>query len=161
MLQSSSSEKKLVKALKNCFFGPNLHRKGVIMGHTQDGNLLFLAEITKADYQPQKVFILSKYMFWLSYESFSILSDVFCQKSVISSKNSCEENFHGKWMMTVHNCIKVKLLCYGRINEAFHSFLQLGNMYFSSWDMSFFVTSVLQKICWSNFWNIQNEQVVT
>ena len=28
-------------------------------------------------------------MFWLSYESFSILSDVFCQKSVISSENSC------------------------------------------------------------------------
>ena len=29
-------------------------------------------------------------MFWLSYESFSILSDVFCQKSVISSKNICD-----------------------------------------------------------------------
>ena len=28
-------------------------------------------------------------MFWLSYESFSILSDVFCQKSVISSENNC------------------------------------------------------------------------
>ena len=26
-------------------------------------------------------------MFWLSYESFSILYDVFCQKRVISSKN--------------------------------------------------------------------------
>ena len=29
-------------------------------------------------------------MFLLSYESFSILSDIFCQKSVISSQNSCE-----------------------------------------------------------------------
>ena len=27
MLKSSSSEKKLVKPLKNCFFGPKLHRK--------------------------------------------------------------------------------------------------------------------------------------
>ena len=122
----------------------------------------FWAEITKANHQLPENFILSKYhLFWLSYESFSILSDIFCQKSAISSKNSCEKNFDGKWMMTVHNCIKVKLLCYGRINEAFHCFLQLGNMYFSSWDMSFFVTSVLQKICQSNFWNIQNEQVLT
>ena len=30
-------------------------------------------------------------MFWLSYKSFSILSDVFCQKSVISIENSCEQ----------------------------------------------------------------------
>ena len=32
-----SSEKKLVKPLKNCFFGPNLHRTGLIMDHTQGG----------------------------------------------------------------------------------------------------------------------------
>ena len=32
MLQSSSSEKKLVKPLKNCFFGPNLHRKVIMHG---------------------------------------------------------------------------------------------------------------------------------
>ena len=41
MLQSSSSEKKLVKPLKSCFFGPNLHRKGVIMCHAQDGKKIF------------------------------------------------------------------------------------------------------------------------
>ena len=57
MLQSSSSEKRLVKPLKNCYFGPNLHRKEVIMGHAQDGKI-FLAEITKGDHQLQKVFIL-------------------------------------------------------------------------------------------------------
>ena len=74
MLQSSSSEKRLVKPLKNCYFGPNLHRKEVIMGHAQDGKF-FLAEITKADHQLQKVFILWKYhMLWLSYKS---LCDVF------------------------------------------------------------------------------------
>ena len=54
MLQSSSSEKKLVKSIKNClfgncFFGPNLHKNVVIMGHAQDGKNFFLAEITKAD----------------------------------------------------------------------------------------------------------------
>ena len=33
MLQSSSSEKKLVKPPRNCFFGSNLDKKGIIMGH--------------------------------------------------------------------------------------------------------------------------------
>ena len=48
MLQSSSSEKKKwVKPLKNCFIGPNLHKKGVIMGHAQRGKQFFWAEITK------------------------------------------------------------------------------------------------------------------
>ena len=52
MLQSNISEKKLVKPVTNCFFGPNLHRKGVIMGHSQDGqNFGRGAEITKADHQ--------------------------------------------------------------------------------------------------------------
>ena len=41
MLQSSSSEKDLVKPLKNCIFGPNFHKKEVIMGHAQ----FFLAEM--------------------------------------------------------------------------------------------------------------------
>ena len=41
MLQSSSSEKKLVKLLKNCFFGPNLHRKGVITAHSQHRKRFF------------------------------------------------------------------------------------------------------------------------
>ena len=36
-------------------------------------------------------------MFWLSYESFSILSDVFFQKCVISSESSCDGlGFHGR-----------------------------------------------------------------
>ena len=59
MLQSSSSEKKLLKTPKNCFFGPNLHRKGVIMGHAQGGKKV-LAEITEADHQLSE-FIFSKY----------------------------------------------------------------------------------------------------
>ena len=46
----------------------------------------FLQKQQKQIISFQKRFILSKYnMFWMSYESFSILSDVFCQKIVISS----------------------------------------------------------------------------
>ena len=50
MLKSSSSEKKLVKPLEKCFFGPNLHIKGVIMDHAQDEKK-FLVKITKTDHQ--------------------------------------------------------------------------------------------------------------
>ena len=49
--------KKVGKTSQKLFFGPNLHRKEVIMGHTQDGKF-FLAGRSSAF---QKVFILSKY----------------------------------------------------------------------------------------------------
>ena len=65
MLQSSSSEKELVKSLKNCFFRPNLHRKGVIIGHALDG-FFFLAEITKADHQLSESFYFIKISFVLT-----------------------------------------------------------------------------------------------
>ena len=55
------------------------------MDYAQYEGQLFLTEITGTD-QQMKLFILSKYhMLLLSYESFSILSDVFFQKSFISS----------------------------------------------------------------------------
>ena len=60
MLKSSSSEKKLVKPLKNCFFGPNLHGKGVIMDHAQDEKKFFLVGITKADHQLSESFYFIK-----------------------------------------------------------------------------------------------------
>ena len=44
MLQSISSEKKLVKSLKNSFFGTNLHKKGVIMGQAQNKKQFFLVD---------------------------------------------------------------------------------------------------------------------
>ena len=50
------------------------------MDHAQYEGQLFLTEITGTD-QQMKLFILSKYhMLLLSYESFSILSDVFFSK---------------------------------------------------------------------------------
>ena len=66
MLQSRSSEKKLVKPLKNCFFGPNLHRKEVIMGHAQDGKKFFSAEIKKADHQLSESFYFIKISYVLT-----------------------------------------------------------------------------------------------
>ena len=79
-------KKKLVKPLKNCFFRPNLHKKVVIMGHTQNEKKKFFSRNNKTRSSAFRNFILSKYhMFWPSYQSFSILSYVFCQKSIISS----------------------------------------------------------------------------
>ena len=42
---------KMVKLLKNCFFGPDLNKKGVIMGHAQNEKQFFGAEITRSDHQ--------------------------------------------------------------------------------------------------------------
>ena len=66
MWQSRSSEKKLVKPLKNCFFGPNFHKKGVIMGHAQNGKRFFLTEITKADHQLSESFYFIKMLYVLT-----------------------------------------------------------------------------------------------
>ena len=60
MLQSISSEKKLVKPLKNCFLGTNLHKKGVVMGHVQNQKQFLLAKITKADHQLSETFYFIK-----------------------------------------------------------------------------------------------------
>ena len=89
MLHSRSSEKKLVKPPKNCFFGPNLHRKEVIISHAQEEKLL-LAEIAKANHQLSSSFYFNKISYVLiELWIISYLTDVSCQKSVISSKNSC------------------------------------------------------------------------
>ena len=79
-------KKKWVKPLKNCFIGPNLHKKGVIMGHAQRGKQFYWAEITKADYQLSETFYFIKLSYFLTEflnESFSVT--FFCQKSDISS----------------------------------------------------------------------------
>ena len=91
MLKSSSSEKKLVKPLKNCFFGPNLHRKGVIMDHAQDEKKIFLVEITKADHQLSECFYFIKIsyvltelcIFFLSSMMFSVKKVSFPAKTAV------------------------------------------------------------------------------
>ena len=94
MLQSRSSEKKLVTPLKNCFFWTQFALKRGHYGPRPIWKKIFWQKWQNQIISFQKVFILSKYhnhMFWLSYESFSILSDVFCQKSLISSESSSEQ----------------------------------------------------------------------
>ena len=59
MLQSRKSKKKLVKPLKNCFFGPNLHRRGHY-GPRSRWKKIFLAEIKKADHQLSESFYFIK-----------------------------------------------------------------------------------------------------
>ena len=99
MLQSRSFEKKLVKPLKNCFFGPNLHRKGVIMGYAQDGKKFFLAEITKADHQLSESFYFIKISYVLTelwiffYLEWCFLPQKchFQQKQLCSTAEQCGE----------------------------------------------------------------------
>ena len=83
---------KIGKTSKNCFFGPNFHKKGVIMNHAQNEKRLFLAEITNPNHQLSETFNFLKisYIFLLSYESFSILSDSFCGK--------CHSQLKQLWM---------------------------------------------------------------
>ena len=78
-------QKKLVKPLKNCFFAPNLHRR-VHYGPRPRWTKKFLAKIKKADHQLSESFYFIKISNVLT--ELWILSVVFCQKSVISSKNS-------------------------------------------------------------------------
>ena len=61
-MQSNSSDKNLVKALKITIFGLNLRKKGVPLSHAQTKKQIFFTETAKPH------FILSKYhMLWLSY----------------------------------------------------------------------------------------------
>ena len=57
--------KKVGKTSQKLFFGPNLHRKEVIMGHTQDGEKL-LTEITKSDHQLSESFYFIKISYVLT-----------------------------------------------------------------------------------------------
>ena len=78
-------KKTLLKPLKITIFWPNLH-KNVSPWATPKTENNFFAGIIKHHISFQK--LLSKYhMFWLSYEYFSLLRDVFLLKSVIFSQN--------------------------------------------------------------------------
>ena len=68
-----------------------------------------------------------------------------------------KENFGREWRMTAYNWPKVKWLCYSSIKPAFQCFLHLGNMYFSSWGISFFFYVSFQQI-WSGLsWSISEK----
>ena len=59
--------KKVVMPPKITILWPSFHNNGVPMGYTQNKKTIFFAEITNQIISFQKLFILSKYMFWLSY----------------------------------------------------------------------------------------------
>ena len=79
MLQSSSSEKKLVKPLKNCFLDPSCTETGSLWA-TPTMEKDFLAEITKADHLLPESFYFIKISYVLTeFWICSILNDVFYQ----------------------------------------------------------------------------------
>ena len=65
----------------------------------------------------RKFLFYQNIMFWVSYESFSIFSDVFCQKSVISSsENSCAFSLlHFLWLSFIIFWSFVYLFIYSAI----------------------------------------------
>ena len=58
--------KKLVKLLKLAIFGPKFHKKGFSMNHAHKEKQIFLAEITKADYQLSETFCFIKISYALT-----------------------------------------------------------------------------------------------
>ena len=79
MLKSSSSEKKLVKPLKNCFLDPICIEKGSLWTTPKMKKNFFLVEIAKADHQLSesfyfiKIYILTElWIFFLSSVMFSV-----------------------------------------------------------------------------------------
>ena len=88
VLKYSNSEKK--KEIGKLFYWVQFaQEKGQYIRVRSIMRNKFLAATTKADHQLSENFYFIKNIIWLTYESFSILSDAFRQKSVIFSKNSC------------------------------------------------------------------------
>ena len=79
------------------FFGPNLHKKGVIMGH--EWKIFSLAETRKADYQLSETFYFIKiYVLTELWIFFFILSDVFFQKGVFPAKAAVSSGYRNAWV---------------------------------------------------------------
>ena len=81
MLKSSSFEKKLVKPLKNCFFGPNLHGKGVIMDHAQDEKKIFFGRNNKS-----RSSAFRKFLFYQNIRCFDWVISLFLSWVMFSVK---------------------------------------------------------------------------
>ena len=88
MFPSRSSEKKLVKPLKYCFFWTQFAQKRSLWA-TPKMEKLFFAEITKADHQLSESFYFIKIYVLTELWIFFYLEWCFLSKKVISSENSC------------------------------------------------------------------------
>ena len=87
-MESSNSQKILLKPLKLTTFCPNLSKKGVPRGHAPNKKLFF-SEITKSDYKLSKYFCFNKISYFFA-ELWLLFYFVRCflLKSVIYSHNS-------------------------------------------------------------------------
>ena len=65
-MQSSSSEKKLIKPCKNWFFGPICIKKGSLWTLPEMKKIFFFEEITKAAYQISESFYFIKISYVLT-----------------------------------------------------------------------------------------------
>ena len=89
-MESSSSEKNLLKPLKITIFRPNLCKTGVLMGHAQNKKQFFFSEIIKPDPKLSKPFYFNKISYVLAaLWMFFYIVWCFLLKSVISSHNRC------------------------------------------------------------------------
>ena len=74
-------KKKLVKPLKNCFFGPNFHRKGVIMHHAQDEKKTFFGRNNKS-----RSSAFRKFLFYQNIICFHWVMNLFLSWVMLSVK---------------------------------------------------------------------------
>ena len=86
-MESSSSEKILLKPLKITIFRPNLCKTGVPMGHAQNKKQFFFSEIIKPDPKLSKPFYFNKMPYVLA-ELWMFFYKCFFLLSAISSHNS-------------------------------------------------------------------------
>ena len=79
MLQSSGPAKKKQNLYKSCYISAHLAQKGVSACHALNAKTI-LGENNKSRSSTfRNILFSSNYnIFWLSYESFSILYDAFC-----------------------------------------------------------------------------------
>ena len=97
MLKSSSSEKKLVKPLKNCFLDPICIEKGSLWTTPKMKKNFFLVEITKADHQ----FSESFYFIKISYVLTELWIFFFLEWCFLSKK--CHFHLKQLWLSLTKN----------------------------------------------------------
>ena len=125
MLQSSSSEKKLVKPLKNCFFRPNLHRKEVIMDHAQNVKKIFFGRNNKS-----RSSALIKLLFYQNIICFDWVMNLFLSSVMFSVK---KVSFPAKTAVTCPNHLNRLIAASNLISDWF---LTMSHYFSCGWIIS-------------------------
>ena len=87
-MESSNSEKNLLKPLETTIFWPNFCKNGGHGQHPKQKTIVF-AEITKPDHRLSKPFYFIKIYVLVEFWMFFYFVWCFLSKSVFSSHNSC------------------------------------------------------------------------